>query len=330
MGGGKWDTHAYRSAAKTRSDTGKPDFGYSTDVKAGRASGIHETLDPTKMNNGVRESRDSDEHPESLPIAVFFDVTGSMHRIPQVLQTKLAKLMDVVIDKAQIQHPQILVGAVGDATCDRYPFQVSQFESDNRLDEQLRNLILEGGGGGQVMESYALPYRFAAYHTDLDSFNKRGKKGYLITMGDEMPWPNLPAHQVSHIFDTGVEEDETVEDLLAKAQEKYEVYHLQCLDGSYSDRDDIRDRWQELLGERYVKVEDSNLICEVIAGLIHGMETASDLDKVVADLGLSGSDGDKVKNALVPVMAGSSTVSKVAEGDLPGAHEDDSEDVSPV
>lgn len=36
----------------------------------------------------VRESRDADAHPNSPAVSVLFDVTGSMGRVPRVLQTK--------------------------------------------------------------------------------------------------------------------------------------------------------------------------------------------------------------------------------------------------
>ncbi|MCB0117371.1 MAG: hypothetical protein KDD84_24895, partial [Caldilineaceae bacterium] len=81
MGGGRWDTAAYTSAATTRRATGKADFGYDEDVRRGRASGVHAELDArsiAKSVMGVRESRDSDEHPNSVPIMIAFDVTGSM------------------------------------------------------------------------------------------------------------------------------------------------------------------------------------------------------------------------------------------------------------
>lgn len=325
MGGGHWDSSAYTRAASTRRASGIDDFDYDVKVKTGKAKGIHPDLDPAKVagptspvaGQPIRESRDNDEHPESLPIAIIFDVTGSMGGIPKILQTKLTKLMDVVIAKADIKDPQILVGAVGDATCDNYPFQVGQFESDNRFDEQLRNIILEGGGGGQVMESYGLAYRFAAYHTVTDAFEKRGKKGYLFTMGDERFWPTVKADDVSKLFGVPAEADETVESLLIKAQEKWEVFHLCAMDGSYPDRDDIHGAWRKLLGERYIKVDDSSLVCEVIAGLVHLQESAYDIDRVIADIGLTGKAGATVKNALVPV-AGSRVPAHLAKGHLPG------------
>ena len=95
---------------------------------------------------------------------------------PEGATAKLARLMDVVIDKAGIPDPQILVGAVGDSTCDQYPLQVGQFESSNLFDEQLRNIIVERGGGGQNMESYALAYRFAADHTATDAFENAARR----------------------------------------------------------------------------------------------------------------------------------------------------------
>jgi hypothetical protein len=317
MGGGSWDSSAYTAATSARVASGVGAFDYTDKVRSGRASGIHETLDPAKMVNPapstysfpLRESRDSDEHPNSVPVAMIFDVTGSMGGIPRVLQEKLPRLMDVIIDKAGLSDPQVLVGAVGDSYSDSYPFQVGQFESDNRFDEQLRQIILEGGGGGQTKESYALAYRFAADHTAADAFEKRGKKGYFFTMGDEAPWPTVTASEVSKIFGIAGAEEETIESLLARATERWEIFHLFAEDGSYRNNVAIHERWQKLLGERLIAVEDSSLVCEVIAGIIHMIENAYDADRVVADIGLSGKAASVVKNALVPI-AGSSLVSK--------------------
>ncbi len=339
MGGGSWDSTAYYSAAIIRKAKGIDDFAYTADVRAGRATGIHDTLDPKKVagptsplaGQPIRESRDNADHPESLPIVAIFDVTGSMGGIPVVLQKKLASLMDVVLAKAGVKDPQILVGAVGDSTCDNYPLQVGQFESDNRFDEALRSLILEGGGGGQNMESYALAFRFAAHHTATDSFEKRGKKGYFFTMGDEGPWPTVPAKHLEQIFGVKSEVDETIEDLIAKANEKWELYHIAALDGScrpdsrlngsYAGKSTLTvgERWKQLLGERYVSIEDSSLICEFIAGIVDMLETAKSIDHVVDhDLGLTDHAAAVVRNALVPIAG--RLPAHVAAGALPTEH----------
>lgn len=320
MGGGSWDTSVYHSSTSARAAAGIGTFDYTQKVQSGQVSGVHPSLDPKLMKNPdptrypfpLRESRDSDEHPESIPIAMIFDVTGSMGRIPEVLQQKLPRLMDVVIDKAGLKDPQVLVGAIGDANTDQYPFQVGQFESSNAFDEHLRNIILEGGGGGQRKESYALAYRFAADHTATDAFERRGKKGYFFTMGDEAPWPTVSTFELATIFGINGGEDETIESLIARASERWEIFHLFAEDGNYRNDAAIHDRWRKLLGERLISVEDSSLVCEVIAGIVHMMENAYDADRVVADIGLSGAAARAVKNALVPV-GGSSIVPKAGQ-----------------
>lgn len=319
MGGGSWSSDRYTRATRSRVKSGKAHFGYHADVRAGRARGVHEDLDPTKMRNHIRESRDSDEHPESLPVMMIFDVTGSMGRIPQVLQEKLPNLMDIIIDKAGVEHPQVLVGAIGDWYADNYPFQIGQFESDNRFDEQLRNIILEGGGGGQIKESYGLAYRFAARHTETDSFEKRGKKGYLFTMGDESFWPSLRSDEVSTIFGIEASEEESVESLIREAQEKWELFHLFAMDGSYPHSTDVHEDWKNVLGERFVKVEDSSLVCEIIASLIFALESSKEIDEVVSTLGIEMADQDKIKKAIVPVVS-AIPPSHTADGGLPAGH----------
>lgn len=311
MGGGYWDAEAYDDAKADRAKRKVATFGYDAEVKQGKASGIHPDLDPSKVAGSrsplagrpVRESRDSDDHPKSIPIAVIFDVTGSMGKIPKTLQEKLPKLMDVILEKAQIADPQILIGAVGDSYSDKYPFQVGQFESDNRFDEQLRNLIIEGGGGGQVKESYALAWRFAADHTATDCFEKRKKKGYLFTMGDEAPWDTVTKAEVQRIFGIGAEIDEPIEALLKRAQERWNVFHLAAMDGSYPNNEDIHGRWTKLLGERYIKVDDSALICEVIAGVVNMCEKAVEVSVVLENVGLRGKAAATLAKALSGVSA---------------------------
>ena len=99
---------------------------------------------------------------------MLFDVTGSMRKVPRVLQTKLPQLLGLLQRQGYASDPQIMFGAIGDATCDRVPLQVGQFESDNRMDDDLGRIVLEGGGGGQMTESYELAMYFMARHTATD------------------------------------------------------------------------------------------------------------------------------------------------------------------
>ena len=164
---------------------------------------MHPALDPLGVT--VRESRDSAEHPESLAIAVLFDVTGSMGGVPRVLQAKLPQLLGLLLRKGYAEDPQIMFGAIGDATCDRAPLQVGQFESDNRMDDDLGRILLEGGGGGQKTESYELAMYFMARHTAIDCYDKRGQRGYLFLIGDELAYPQVKPAEVRDVIGDGLQ-----------------------------------------------------------------------------------------------------------------------------
>src|SRR5215469_12638751 len=216
MGSGAWSTNVYDAARRMRG--GASAFKYSDSG----ARKVHPDLDPRGIT--VRESRDSDEHPTSLAIAVLFDVTGSMQGVPRVLQARLPQLMGLLIRKGYLDHPQILIGAIGDATCDAAPLQIGQFESGIEIEEDLGKLFLEGGGGGQVTESYELAMYFMARHTAIDCHEKRGKKGYLFIIGDEAPYPQVKRQEVKKLIGDKLQADVPVEDMIEELEQTYEVY----------------------------------------------------------------------------------------------------------
>jgi len=217
MGGGTWDASDYATRTSAKAASGTPTFAYSstTHTKPPEEWRVSDRLDPKRVagpgspyeGKVMRESRDSDEHPESVAIAVLFDVTGSMGRIPEVLQQKLPKLHGLLQRKGYVEHPQILFGAIGDATSgDRVPVQVGQFESDNNMDLDLEEIFLEGNGGGGNHESYALAAYYLWKHTSIDCWEKRGKRGYVFLIGDERAYRTVPAAEIRNLIGDGAEE----------------------------------------------------------------------------------------------------------------------------
>ena len=300
MGSGSWSTNVYDAAARYRAASGASAFDYSDNVTASSPRGswrAHPSLDPKGLT--VRESRDSTEHPESLAIAVLFDVTGSMRAVPRVLQTKLPELFGLLLRKGYTEHPQILFGAVGDATCDRVPLQLGQFESDNRMDDDLGNILLEGGGGGQMTESYELALYAMARHTAIDCHEKRGRRGYLFLIGDEMPYGRVKAREVRAVLGDDLREDLSVTDVLRELQHKYHVFYILPAGASYVGNDEVLGVWRKLLGQNVIELDDLNAVCETIALTVGLGEEAIDLAAGLADLADVGSDaGPSVARAL--------------------------------
>lgn len=313
MGSGSWDTTSYRSAAATRSATGQADFGYSDTMRRTprdkrKAS---DALNPFGVT--VRESRDSEEHPNSTPIVVLFDVTGSMGSVPVTLQKRLADLFDLLIRGGYATDPQIMVGAIGDDVYDAVPLQVGQFESDNRIDEQLREIYLEGGGGGDKREGYALAAHFLNTRAVTDSFDKRNHKGYVFLIGDEMNKDRLYAKSISRFLGDETSEDINVKDIYTQLAEKWNVYYVLPNLTSYYNDPEVEAHWRTLVGERFLKLEDPNAVCDLIALTIGMTEDSITLDEGLADLNEIGAGtGAAVGKALAGL--GAAPASSVVSG----------------
>lgn len=291
MGYGNWSSDAFdnlKSSRKTK----------SVDVIF-TSTNLSKDMNP----DGVlfRESRDSVEHPESVPVIVFLDVTGSMGRIPEILvREKLGTLMNTII-KHGVSDPQILFGAIGDHHTDRSPLQIGQFESATKeLDEWLTKIYLEGGGGGQHMESYLLGWLFAARHTSIDAFEKRGTKGFLFTIGDEWTWDSLDSDTLKKLMGYKQGETVTAEALLREAQRMYEVFHIHINEASYQNDPVVLNPWKALLKERLIILEDHTAIAETIATTV-AVLTGADKKKVIASFDKT--IGNTVSTALAHVNA---------------------------
>lgn len=230
-----------------------PDFAYSDVALSSKSRDqweAHETLEPKGVD--IRESRDSDEHPLSVPIAVMFDVTGSMAAVPRTLQQKLPILMEKVLT-AGVPDPQILFGAFADRRArDPIPVQVSQFESDVRMDEHLRNIALTSGGGGTSEESSELVLYFFARHTATDAQEKRGRNGYLFLLTDEMPYPSVNPGDVLEVFGDDISQAIATEEIVEEVRQKFDV--VVVIPPGTSHQNDMRviGRWHELIGEQNV------------------------------------------------------------------------------
>jgi hypothetical protein len=298
MGSGRWSTDVYDAAARMRRTTGTSAFAYSDSG----ARKVHDRLNPFGV---TRESRDNAEHPQSLAIAVLFDVTGSMRRVPRTLQEKLPGLLGLLLRKGYVADPHILFGAIGDATCDRVPLQIGQFESDNRMDEDLGRIVLEGGGGGQMTESYELALYFMARHTSIDCYEKRGRRGYLFLIGDELPYPRVDAGQVRSIIGDELREPIATTAMMAELRRRYHVYYILPTGSSYAGDTRVLDAWRDLLGQNVIELDDLDAVCETIGLTIGLNEGAIDLARGLADLAEVGSTaGATVGRALARVDSG--------------------------
>jgi len=253
---------------------------YSTVARSLRATAVgydtqsaQEIFKQKDINNAmtpfgleIRESRDSVEHPNSLAIIIALDVTGSMGSVPYYLVKEgLPTIVQMIID-AGFPDPQILFLGIGDHECDRAPIQVGQFESsDELMDKWLTTIWLEGGGGGNLGESYHLAWYVGANYTDIDCFKKRGQKGFLFTIGDEPVLSSLPIGAIKSMFGPGQYATYSAEALLDAAAELYHTYHIHIKSTRSGQRQTVIDGWHQLFSDNLLIANHKEDVIALIA-----------------------------------------------------------------
>lgn len=232
------------------------------------ARGMHCDYDPARV--AVRESRDSEENPAATPIIIGIDVTGSMGLLAEELVVRgLNETFTALLDRRPVSDPHVMAMAIGDATCDRAPLQVTQFEADLRIVEQLRQLWLEGGGGGNRGESYCLAHVFAGLKTVHDAWDKRRKRGFLFTVGDEPVLDGVARSELARVLGIDARRGLSGREAVRLASEAYEVFHI-IVDGSYAARHmrEVRQSWEAILPERVIHLPDPGKLAETIVATI--------------------------------------------------------------
>lgn len=265
MGGGAWVSSQFHDSVKSRGFSSADAMAFADVHSVYKASTLSPALDPYRV---VRECRDSEEHPNTTPIIIALDVTGSMGSAATMCAAKLNETIEALYKSND--DVQIMTMGIGDIEYDRIPLQATQFESDIRIFEQMNAIVFEGGGGGNGYESYAAAWYFALHNTDLDAYNKRGKKGVLITLGDECPGEKLSAWYLAKYLGCEAAEDMRVEDVYKAASEKFEIYHISISNDSsyhyYKRQADAE--WTALMGDHYC-VATSNELPQVIAAIVN-------------------------------------------------------------
>ena len=268
MGYGYWtrDSFVNYSAGRGRTVDAAGHLDSSlTDQQIFTQRALHPMLDP---KNVMRECCDSEDHPESMPVILALDVTGSMGPA----SAEVAKKMNEVMTRlyGTIKDVEFMVMGIGDLSYDRVPIQISQFEADIRIAEQLDMVYMEHGGGGNGFESYTAAWYMGARHTKLDC-RKRGEKGLIITMGDESLNPYLPRVPLARVTGDPLEADVETKRLYREAAEKFEIYHLHVTHNAADRYRDFAERtFGEVLPRGHVRIVSLDTIADELVNIVEG------------------------------------------------------------
>lgn len=292
MGSSTFDRAEFKSYSRSMGKTYNPTTN-RVEGQVYRSMMLNEQLNP---KNVIRECCNSEEHPNTIPVILALDVTGSMGDACQETAEALGVIMEQLYTK--FKDIEIMVMGIGDLAYDNAPIQISQFESDVRIAEWLDKIYMEHGGGGNSYESYTAAWYMGLRHTKLDAYDKQGRKGIIITMGDEPLNPYLPKSELSNVTGDSLQGDIETKDLFKDASEKFDIYHIavDSPQNSYSYyKNRIKESFGNLLGQRFMistigKLGDT--ICDCIANSVdNGISSSFVLNEDNKDISVENNEG---------------------------------------
>lgn len=294
MGGSTFDPNMYRSSALYSAASLGKSTRSTASTSAAKSNTIVDRLQAGHKNKAgkiTRESRDSDDKPETVAVAVFVDVTGSNKTIADSALKYLPTLMATLTLEKVIPGPHVLFGAVDDYKYIRNrALQIGQFEGGLEVASDLSDLVITAMGGGNDVESYELPMYFMAKYAEMDCYEKRGKKGYFFMIADEGLPSKLNHHEWNELMGFGADdpgrlhEDIPIKQVAEMLQEKFTVCIIYPTENEYfRTMPSFIQSWRDVFGEAVYECDKVVGIVPFITGLI-GMHEGLTVAEITAKM----------------------------------------------
>lgn len=221
----------------------------------------------------------SDLLPESLvtdspsPLSVDSDETGSMGQWPATIFSKLPYLYNEASKEYLGDQVAISFGAFGDIFAgETYPIQARQFARGEDLAERLKELVIEGGGGGTMHESSEL---LALYRARKVTMPNAINKPIHVIITDEMPYDQVTKADAARVHvDLGEKNLITVKQIFEELNSKYSAYLIlkpYNLNGSDSDSSNkaVHTSWQKHFDDDHIAfLPEAGRVMDVLLGIL--------------------------------------------------------------
>jgi len=204
------------------------------------------------------------------PLVIACDVTGSMGDWPATIFSKLPYL-DLEGKEYLGKDMEISFAAVGDAYSDDYPLQVRQFTSGKGLEKKLKELIIEGNGGGQTNESYDLCALYYSRNVEMPN----AIHPIFIFIGDEGLYDFIDNDQAKEYAGVSLGQRISSKQIIKDLQSKFSVYLVRKPydvnrgDGMSDVDKKIYKQWESYLGADHISdLPEAGRVVDVIFGIL--------------------------------------------------------------
>lgn len=307
MGGGSYDRDVYTSTTSTG--------GYAVSAASAQKVGAR------KLNKALLPFKRRIECSHQNPIVLELDGTGSNIGAARVFYDKMPMLWGQIIQQGLLADPSISFAVNGDAgRGDDYPLQVCDFNEGIALDNDLGEIVLEGGGGSNSVESYELAARFYANHCQLI----KGAYGFYFLLADEGVYDSLDPQDAKEVLGETLKNPVSTKTIFQALKKKFggNVFLIHLPYGSdYQDRPVVL-QWIELLGANHVLcINEPKAMVDVILGVIaivSGKRTLEEYKVDMAERGQNEARIRKVAEALKDVVPSATSMPEPAVDEADG------------
>lgn len=201
------------------------------------------------------------------PILIGVDGTGSMQTWPAEIFDRMPLLYQTL--SGYQQDTEVSFSVIGDASLlgneptDRWPLQVCDFGRGPSLDDAIKALYPEGGGGPGHRESYDL----WAHYMNTRVQTPNAKRPFLFLMGDELFYEQVRPDQVNRYCGDALTGPLDARAVLRDLAEKYDFWVLRK---AYPRMDEkISAAWKDAVGDqRVLQVADPLRVVDVTMGIV--------------------------------------------------------------
>jgi len=163
---------------------------------------------------------------------------------------------------------ELSFNAIGDAHSDSYPLQVNNFGKGVALEDAVKAIVCEGGGGGQVSESYELFGHFMKEHCKTPN----ATSPFLFIFGDEKFYETVNPAQVKHYIGDTLQSPVSSAAVWDGLQQRFNLYFLHKPYGNGGDArtdKEVVDYWAAAIGrQRIVELPSKERAVDILVGIV--------------------------------------------------------------
>ncbi len=226
----------------------------------------------------VADGRVIESEAES-PAVIPFDGTASMNDLPKIQSDKFPLIAGQIQRNGYLRDPEMALTVVGDYS-DRAPIQVADFLKLRNLDDGLRRLWPEGGGGGNDTEAYELTAYFLAHRCRMPN----AVTPFCVFVADEGMMGSAFKSDLDRLLG-GSHRTTPVEDVFRDLDQNFlgNVFLIHRYYGSGDAR--ALAKWEECLGkDRIVRIKSDRAIADLQLGLFAIVTGARTLEEYLGEM----------------------------------------------